>query len=453
MLTQRNSSEIATMDMAQPDVTLHLSLEGVIEDVVLSNTLPGERVDDWIGRSWTETVNDVGGDKIKLLVEHAKHSGVSAFRQLTQRFPSGLEIPMEYAAIRLSENAGLVAIGKSLETVAELQSKLISAQQAMEREYWRYRDIETRYRLLFDASNEVVLVIRASNFHVIEANPAAIRALGFAPGGRDLRLELPSDERDRFETMLETVREQGKSPRSIFHLGHNSDTWLVSASLMTAEHGAVFLLQLTPFGLTPVDSSAETVVSIRKLMDRAPDGFVAIDADGVIAEVNQTFLDLIQIPNEQMVRGERLGRWLGRPGADLGVLLSRIRSHGAVRLFPTSVHGELGMETEAEVSAVGDRDTHAKYVGLWVRDVKQRLGNTSIDNNSTSLIGSLSDQIGKTPLRRLVKTTTELIEKHYIETALEVTGGNRTAAAALLGLSRQGLYAKLSRYKLDESSS
>ncbi|WP_369122327.1 helix-turn-helix domain-containing protein [Klebsiella pneumoniae] len=34
--------------------------------------------------------------------------------------------------------------------------------------------------------------------------------------------------------------------------------------------------------------------------------------------------------------------------------------------------------------------------------------------------------------------------------ALEIAGGNRTATAELLGLSRQSLYAKLNRYGLDD---
>ena len=36
--------------------------------------------------------------------------------------------------------------------------------------------------------------------------------------------------------------------------------------------------------------------------------------------------------------------------------------------------------------------------------------------------------------------------------ALQLTGDNRSAAAELLGLSRQSLYTKLKRYGLDERS-
>jgi DNA-binding NtrC family response regulator len=64
------------------------------------------------------------------------------------------------------------------------------------------------------------------------------------------------------------------------------------------------------------------------------------------------------------------------------------------------------------------------------------------------VLGSLTEQIGKTSLRKLVQDTVGVVERHYIEAALELTAGNRTAAAEILGLSRQSLYAKLDRYDL-----
>ena len=69
----------------------------------------------------------------------------------------------------------------------------------------------------------------------------------------------------------------------------------------------------------------------------------------------------------------------------------------------------------------------------------------------SAALGSLARQVGKTPLLELVRTTVGAVEKHYVTEALELTRGNRTAAAELLGLSRQSLYAKLWRYGLDGS--
>jgi transcriptional regulator PpsR len=438
------------VNIAQPDVTLLLDQEGVIREATLSDALAGEGVESWLGRPWVETVADLGVDKVRRMVADTRTSRVSLFRQVTQCFPSGLELLMEYTTVRLGGNAGLLAIGKSLQAVAELQSRLIAAQQAMERDYWKLREIETRYRLLFDASNEAVLLIKAATLRVVEANPAAIRALGLSPVGREFVPELPAQEQNSFHAMLLRVREHGKAPGMLVHLGAQRDPWFIRASLMTAEPGPVFLLQLTSAGTTQLRSDRLTPVSIEKLIERGPDSFVVLDSEGVILRANRAFLDLIQTGAEGSVTGERLGRWLGRPGADLTVLLANVRRHGFVRLFSTSIHGELGSDTEVEISAVGDVDNEPRHIGVLLRDVGWKLPPRNHNSDQfNALFSTLTEQVGKNSLQKLVKDTVGIVERHYIEAALKLTGGNRTAAAEILGLSRQGLYAKLNRYGLD----
>ena len=63
-------------------------------------------------------------------------------------------------------------------------------------------------------------------------------------------------------------------------------------------------------------------------------------------------------------------------------------------------------------------------------------------------LASLIGQSGRTTLPKLVDEAVETVERHYIEAALDMVDGNRTAAAELLGLSRQSLYKKLARYEL-----
>ena len=59
---------------------------------------------------------------------------------------------------------------------------------------------------------------------------------------------------------------------------------------------------------------------------------------------------------------------------------------------------------------------------------------------------SLTGRLGEASLKVLVSETVGVLERHYIEAALTNTEGNRSAAAKMLGLSRQSLYMKLSRY-------
>ncbi len=439
-----------TINIAQPDVTLILDLDGVIQEATLSHALSDEGVQSWLGKTWTDTVDDSLGDKVRRIMADARSTGVSAFRQITQRFPSGLEIPMEYTTVLLGGRAGLLAIGKSLQAVAELQSKLITAQQTMERDYWKLREVETKYRLLFDASHEPAFILNATTLRVTEANPAAVKVID--PGlksavGRVLITEVAAEDRANFETMLGHVREQGKAPGIMVRLGKEQKPWLARGSLMSPAPSPVVLLQLTPAVGTAATPTLSTI-STDDLIERLPDAFVVIDRSGIVRRANRAFLDMVEVNAKSAVIGERLTRWLSRPGADLPVLLANVERHQFVRLFTTAIQGEHGMQTEVEISAAGSSDLDPSYLGVLIRDIGRRIGRSAEDSNLRAELGAVAERIGKTPLRKLVKDTVALVERHYVRSALDLANQNRTVTAELLGLSRQSLYAKLNRYGL-----
>lgn len=446
---------MALADIAQPDVTLLLDNSGVIRKVTLSNALAAEGSEGWVGRPWLETVRNMEGDAERRLAEDAFAHRVSVFRQLTQRFPSGLEVAMEYTTVRLGGRAGVIAIGRSLQTVADLQARLVAAQQAMERDYWKLREVETRYRLLFNASNDAVLLVRAGDLCIVEANPAAIAALGLQPqrpgnvAGRPFLAEVAPEDREPFQTTLLRAREHGTAPGVLVRLGREQGSWLLRASLMKSEPGAVFLLQLSPAGAPQLRSERDDALCVEDLIARGPDAFVVLDEDGIIRRANDAFVAMVEVGSEAAVVGEPLGRWLGRPGADLTVLLASIRRHGSVKLFATTLRGDLGTETEVEISAGSGSRTEPRYIGVLLRDVGRRLPARSNDARLDLGVGSLAAKVGKTSLPNLVKDAVGLVERYYLDAALKLTVGNRTAAAELLGLSRQSLYAKLNRYGLD----
>ncbi|HVY33650.1 MAG TPA: transcriptional regulator PpsR [Caulobacteraceae bacterium] len=431
--------------MPHPDVTLLLDMDAVIRDVNVSNTVSGEFVKTWVGRPWIETVAESGVEKVRRSLDDARLGGVSAYSQIVQRFPSGLELPIEYTTVRFGDSGGLIAIGRSLQASSELQSRLIAAQQAMERDYWKLREVETRYRLLFDASNEAVVVLSSDGLRVVEANPSAIRALGLTRGW-DFQSELAVRERDTFSKMLARVREHGRAPGSVFHMGPGQAPWILRASLVNDESAAVYMVQLVPVGEQAAVAPPRQP-SIANLIKTLPDGFVLLDQDGRIQGANQAFLDLIQVRADSEAVGQGIGRWLRQPGADLGALLSDIRQNGKVRLFETTIHGESGRQASVEISAGNDETQNSGMIGMIVRDVRGRAVGLA-EGPPAPLLPALTGE-GRASLKALVQAAVSVVERHYVEAALQMTGGNRTAAAERLGLSRQSLYAKLNRYGLD----
>ena len=72
--------------------------------------------------------------------------------------------------------------------------------------------------------------------------------------------------------------------------------------------------------------------------------------------------------------------------------------------------------------------------------------NTNLGKNQDAV--AAKELVGSSTLKEIVTDTTDVIEKICIEAALEITNNNRAAAADLLGLSRQSLYVKLSKFEM-----
>ena len=87
------------------------------------------------------------------------------------------------------------------------------------------------------------------------------------------------------------------------------------------------------------------------------------------------------------------------------------------------------------------------WLAMMSRDARTRL------ISFRTALAAMNETVGKTPLRKLVKSTVEVVEQHYVRAALQLADGNRTTAAEILGLSRQSLYAKLDRYNLNDKES
>ena len=140
------------------DITLKIGPDGTIEDAVFGVALASEDAGEWCGSPWEHTVTPATRGKVRTLLADARAHGVTGFRQVNHLLPGGTEVPVEYAAGRVGTDGSLVALGRSLLAVSELQQKLVNAQQALERDYWRLREIETR-------------MSRPKRFSVCGANP------------------------------------------------------------------------------------------------------------------------------------------------------------------------------------------------------------------------------------------------------------------------------------------
>jgi len=445
------------VNLIEPDVTLRLDFRGVITGAAGSSSVQGESLAVWVGRPWSETVVASSEDHVRRVIEDAGSSGASILLQLKQRFPSGRELLMEYTTVRLGDGSDLLAVGKNLQAVTELQVKLQEAQREREQHSWKSRDLETRYRLLFDASHEALTLLDAKTLQVVEVNPAGARELNLIPGD-DFLDGLDLKEQKRLRGMFRRVRDYGRSPRILVHLGPNRSLWGVRASLLPAEPEQLLMVQLAPIeelrpGGDMRGQEQRSSFSIEGLLERFPDGFVVIDADGLVERANRAFVDLIQVKSESALVGVPLGRWMAEPGSDAAVLLATMAENRVVQDFKTRLRTDGDHEVAVSVTGVASAEGARQHFGLMIKSISRRLNSDDDHWRLHHATQALIESDGKTTLPMLVKESSEMLERRYIEAALKLRHGNRTAAAELLGISRQSLHLKLNRYASSDGSS
>ena len=432
----------------RPDITLAVDGQGVIRDAASAETLASEALESWQGVPWKDILTHELCDRVPGGGAGDTDESQSSCFTVKQRFPSGREFLIEYTTVKLGKKAGFIAIGRSLQAISELQSRLALVKQEQERDYWKLREIETRYRGLLEASAEAVALVRVGNMRVVEANVAATKSLGLVPGG-EFHLDLPDRDRKAFDAVLEAVRLTGRAPSIALHLIGDAH-WSLRGSIISSEAGAYYLFQMSPLAETkdslPLREAnrASERFSIESFVKRMPDGFAVIDYQGELKIANHTFLDLVQVGVESAVLGQNIKRWLPQPGAGISVVLDLVERHGSVHALRATLAGELGGSTEVEISAASDQVNKAGLIGLVLRDVTLRA--SSVETAPRML--AVSKEASDAPLGNVIKSSIETIERTRIADALAQTGGNRTLAAKRLRLSRQSLHTKLRKYRL-----
>lgn len=444
---------------AASDIVLLLSSSGQVLDLAGSaDDLVALARSAWVGRPWIDTVTDEGRPKIEALLQ--AEGGSSSWRQVTHPDPAGAGIPIAYCTVSLPAAAPahhtVFAFGRDLRPQAALQQRVVNAQLSMERDYWRLRDVETRYRLLLQSVGEAVLILDAATERLEEANTAAFELLGdgIRRPGWTLPDALVAADQAPLRVQLAGLRANGRfEPFAVRLEGRDAPVTVWAASFRQDNANRLLVRLIARSGSNEIPTTHPRRL-LPAVIDSAPDGVVVTDPDGRILGANRAFLDLAQLASEDLARGHSLDQWLGRSGVDLNVLISNLRQRGSVRLFATRVRGNYGSTTDVEISAVSVPQADHPCLGFVVRDVGRRLSGTDPRGAKEipRSVGQMKELVGRMPLKDIVRETTDLIEQLCIEAALELTGDNRASAAEMLGLSRQSLYVKLRRFGIGAES-
>lgn len=402
---------------------------------------------DWIGENWRDTVTSECVDKVDEILSTRINGKAPKPRHLNQKGATG-DVPVSYRVMKLGDGKRRLALGRDLRDAAVLQQRLLQAQQSLERDYLRLRQLETRYRLLFEMSGEPVMIIDSENRRIVEANPVAHTLFLAKPGsliGSKFLAFFDREERESLIAFLGAALTSSSVSPIEARLA-DQDTRLTLAGTGFRQRGRVFVLIRFDGGQR---GDNEEKAALLKTLENMPDAFVLTNPDWRITAANLAFAELIGAASIDQVRGRSLAEFIGRPGIDLDLIQGQLQKQGYARNVNSVIGAGDGVEGEAiELSAVqtGEDPSH---IGMVIRPIARRLRDLPpMPQEMPRSVEQLTELVGRMSLKDIVRESTDLIERLCIEAALAYTSDNRASAAEILGLSRQSLYSKLHRYGL-----
>jgi len=462
-------ASMARLIGAASDITLILDGDGVILDAAFQSRQLLDALNDsagWVGQIFGSIVAADSRTKTAALLQDAMGHAAPKWRHINHKATDGRSIPILYCGVEIGGSGRVMAFGRDLSAVSTLQQRLLNAQQSVEREYARLRDIEGCYRLLFQQSSEAVLVLDPARGRIIEANPAASALCGTDTAdvsGRPITDFFDTDHLADVQAQIGSIGAGGRAEDVPALLSHGGRAVTLHMAGLRQENATSVMMCIVPVQLFPhISAVPDNKAILLRAVENAPDAFVVTDEKGEVITANAAFLEMVQLQHEKEVVGQPLDRWVGESGVELSVLTANLRSRGVVRFFSTTVYGERGLTAQIEISAAAVSGGGRPILGFAIRNVGARLNMgrqaSQVETGSATLAGKplsrsveqLTELIGRVSLKDLVRESTDVIERLAIEAALELTNDNRASAAEMLGLSRQSLYVKMHRYGIGD---
>jgi transcriptional regulator PpsR len=444
------------------DASLVLESDGTILDATSRDEAFIEYgIGSWIGQNLSAIVTRETVPKVEGLLQDSHQKKQTRPRQVNHPVPGAAndhnpeypDLPVTYTLFSLPGTSKRVALGTNLTTAAQAQQRLVTAQLELERDYRTLADSELRFRAIFQKSVHPIFVVDGNSLKILQANPEAVLLTGRSAekvAGQSILTLCEEDESRELDASLRRASLSGQTGSTDMAFG-NSRQMSTLAIKPYREDSKVHLI------VHVLNGSASTQQTGREAerenwYDAFPEALAVTDANGVVLELNERFLDITQLVTRQHAIGLDISNWVGASPVDMNVLYSQLREEGTVRRFSTLLRTDMGTAMNVTVSATLQKNSNGVSTAtLMISEGNKQDGRFVVQpGSSVSPQSDFSQLVGRVPLKELIRDASDAIEKMCIEAALRQTGNNRASAADMLGVSRQSLYMKLKRHDLED---
>jgi transcriptional regulator PpsR len=425
-----------TLISLSSDIALVIDKGGVIRNVAQGAIDPmAPQAHHWIGRQWVDTVSGDTRSKIENLLHEVRTTGSARRREVNHPFEQGGNIPVAYCAIRFGSDGPVLATGRDLRAIAAIQQRFLDSQQELERGYWRERQADTRYRLLFQVATDAVLVVDGHTLDILEVNQAASQMFDIAAEqmvGRPVTSGFEGRSRGSVVELLNAARATGQSGEIRARLVGKMALTSVAATPFRADDTMRLLVRVRAVDATELLPALGE--SLARLVDDTSDGVVVTDASGRVLMANPAFLKLVRLNDESQVKGQPIIDWLGTPDRPFAKLLQQVRHDGLARRVKSWVKVSHAPVAKVEISAALLTEGDQECIGFNIHLVES----VEIENRSPYELNlamqRLTSRLGQVPMEQLMEEAAALTERHFVLAAMEKSDNDSGDAALLLGL-------------------
>jgi transcriptional regulator PpsR len=436
------------------DIAIVIDLSGQVETVIVNplNQTIG-RLDHWVNRNLSDFLAEDSRSRFADLMENFR-KGTAANTdsvEINHFDNANWDFPIRYTFHQTGIEQTILMLGRDLRPIAELQQRLVKAQLALEKDYESHRDFETRYRVLMESSRDALVLVDVASDKILDLNESAATILGSdadAVSGLVFASEFQDARKSEFlDRLIEAASRDGSSSLAVV-TARTKTPVTVYPTLFRAAGDRTLLCRIQSEARTE-GVAAELAEGLGALFRNGADAVIFTDERGIIRTANEAFLSLCDAAQASEVKGRSLGDFLVRGNIDIKVLIENAARSGKLRMYSTKLSGQHGAQRQVEISATRLSDDQNARFAFVMRDASRSdVHRETAAPSDTAQMNNVVELVGSSPLKDIVSATTDVIEKMCIETAVELTGNNRVAAAEMLGLSRQSLYVKLRKYDL-----
>lgn len=440
------------------DIAVMTGEDGIVTGISVNPDCPSLGcLDHWVGRPFDRFLTSESREKLALRLRRMKEDPDSVPRpiELNHTDNATWEFPVRYTLHRVV-GQGILLLGRDMQPLAEVQQLLLREHQARERDQQRLRGGETYYRVVLEASETPMTLIDPETGRIQDINSAAAALLGTKPdtlAGTAFAQAFEGRRRGEFMETIRTAAEADHSKGVEVVARRNGRVVMVFPEFFRASGDLVLLCRIAVVDERDA-AGPELTQALAAFFAASSDAIVLTDANGVIRDANEAFLIMADAAQLRDVKEQSLSEFLSRGSVDLKLILEAASKSGRMRNYGAQIRSIVGTRAQVAISAACLRHRGGDLgFGLILReqmpnDFAAPEGAVAVSDEAMKNVMEL---VGTASLKELVSATSDVVEKMCIETAVQLTGNNRVAAAEMLGLSRQSLYVKLRKYGMINS--